>query len=100
MKLIVDLAYEDGLTGVREGVSDTAEYGDYVGGPQVIGDASRRAMKQLLDDVQSGDFARRWIRESEAGAPELLATREREADHPIERVGRKLRSRMSFLDQE
>ncbi len=97
MKLIVDLVYEGGLTGVRTGVSDTAEYGDYVGGPRVIGDEARAAMKSLLEDVRSGAFAERWIAESCSGGGEFADRRKREREHPIESVGERLRARMAFL---
>jgi len=97
MKLIVDLAYEGGLTGVRTGVSDTAEYGDYVGGPKVIGEAARGAMKELLEEVRSGAFARRWIEEASSGGEAFRSRRAREREHPLEEVGARLRGRMAFL---
>lgn len=97
MKLIVDLAYARGLAGMRKEVSDTAEYGDYVSGKRVIGEASRQAMREVLADIQSGDFAKRWIAESKAGGAEFEETRKCEALHQIEDVGRKLRSQMSWL---
>ncbi|MFW6200462.1 MAG: ketol-acid reductoisomerase [Gemmatimonadota bacterium] len=97
LKLIVDLAYAGGLTGVREGVSDTAEYGDYVSGERVIGEESRAAMKQILDEVRSGEFARNWIEESKSGGENFLARRKKEKEHPIEDVGERLRSRMSWI---
>lgn len=97
LKLIVDLAYTGGLTGVREGVSDTAEYGDYVSGRRVIGKPSREAMKEILDEVRSGDFARKWIREWSDGGENFHSARKEEREHPIEEVGSKLRSHMSWL---
>ncbi|MDX1566822.1 MAG: ketol-acid reductoisomerase [Longimicrobiales bacterium] len=97
LKLIVDLAYAGGLTGVREGVSDTAEYGDYVSGERVIGDESRAAMKEILEEVRSGEFARSWIEEWSSGGENFLARRKKEKEHPIEDVGERLRSKMSWI---
>jgi ketol-acid reductoisomerase len=97
MKLIVDLVYAGGLSGMRAGVSDTAEYGDYVSGPRVVGDASRAAMKQVLAEIQSGEFAKRWIAEAASGSKEFNRMREQERQHPIEAVGKKLRARMAWL---
>ena len=97
MKLIVDLAYARGLSGMRAEVSDTAEYGDYVSGPRVIGEASREAMKDVLADIQSGAFARRWIKETACGGAEFKRLRERGRAHEIENVGDALRSRMAWL---
>jgi ketol-acid reductoisomerase len=98
LKLIVDLMYRGGLKYMRFSVSDTAEWGDYVAGKRVIGDASRKAMQELLAEIRSGAFAKGWIAENEAGRPEFLAARRREAGHPIEQVGAKLRKMMPFLD--
>lgn len=98
LKLIVDLMYRGGLNYMRYSVSETAEYGDYQSGPRVIDDNVRASMQKLLAEVQDGTFARRWIRENEDGQPEFKETREREQSHLIEEVGRKLRSRMTFLD--
>jgi ketol-acid reductoisomerase len=98
LKLIVDLMYRGGLRYMRFSVSDTAEWGDYVAGTRVIGEASRRAMQELLDEIRSGAFARTWIAENEAGRPGFLAARRREADHAIEHVGTRLRKMMPFLD--
>jgi ketol-acid reductoisomerase len=98
MKLIVDLVYAGGLAGMRAGVSDTAEYGDYVSGERVIGDAARQAMRAILADVRSGAFAERWTAEAARGGPEFQRTRERERGHLIERVGQRLRSRMAWLN--
>jgi len=96
-KLIVDLIYAGGLSGMRAGVSDTAEYGDYVSGPRVVGEASRAAMKQVLAEIQSGEFAKRWIAEAASGSKEFNRMREQERKHPIEAVGKKLRARMAWL---
>jgi ketol-acid reductoisomerase len=97
LKLIVDLVYAGGLTGMRQGVSDTAEYGDYVSGPRVIGDAARKAMKDVLADIKSGAFAKQWIAESHGGAKEFQRLRERDRHHPIEETGKQLRARMAWL---
>ncbi len=97
LKLIVDLMYRGGLNYMRYSVSDTAEYGDYTAGPRLITDETRRVMKQLLEEVQNGSFARRWIAENEDGCKQFLARRVEEQDHELERVGDELRSMMSFL---
>lgn len=99
LKLIVDLMYAGGLEGMRRRVSDTAEYGDYTSGPRVISDAVREAMGEVLEDVRSGCFARQWITEMERGGPEFERMREAERAHGLETVGRKLRERMAWLDQ-
>jgi ketol-acid reductoisomerase len=96
-KLIVDLLYEGGLTYMRYSISDTAEWGDYVAGKQIINDQSRAAMKGLLKDIQDGTFARNWIAENEAGRPNMNRIREEEANHPVEKVGRELRAMMPFI---
>jgi ketol-acid reductoisomerase len=97
LKLIVDLMYQGGLNYMRYSVSDTAEYGDYVAGPQLIGVETRAVMAKLLDDVQSGAFADRWIAENRDGRQCFNAWRSRDVDHPIERVGRDLRRMMPFV---
>jgi ketol-acid reductoisomerase len=97
MKLIVDLMYEGGLARMRYSVSDTAEFGDYHAGPQVIDDHVRATMKRLLREIQDGSFARTWILENQAGRPNFLARRRNEADHLIERVGAELRAMMPWL---
>jgi ketol-acid reductoisomerase len=97
MKLIVDLAYQDGISGMRKRISDTAEWGDYVSGPRVIGEASRQAMKDVLSEIQSGEFARRWIQESDGDTPEFNRLKAEGRDHPIEEVGTRLRARMAWL---
>ncbi|MEX0856157.1 MAG: ketol-acid reductoisomerase [Gemmatimonadota bacterium] len=97
MKLIVDLAYQDGLSGMRKRISDTAEWGDYVSGPRVIGDASKEAMKQILSEIQSGAFARRWIDESTGDAAEFNRLRAEGKAQRIEEVGSRLRSKMAWL---
>jgi ketol-acid reductoisomerase len=97
LKLIVDLMYEGGLAGMRHSVSDTAEYGDYVSGPVVVDDATKERMRGILQRVRSGEFAREWILENQAGQPAFKAMRRRAAAHPIEQVGQELRSMMSWL---
>jgi ketol-acid reductoisomerase len=100
MKLIVDLVYAGGISGMRAGVSDTAEYGDYVSGTRVVGEASRAAMRQLLTDIRSGAFARRWVAEAEGGAGQFHDMRRRESAHAIERVGERMRARMVWLQED
>jgi ketol-acid reductoisomerase len=97
LKLIVDLIYQGGLSYMRYSVSDTAEHGDYTGGPRIVTDATRQEMKRLLADVQSGAYARRWIAEDAAGRPAFTAAREAARTHPIEEVGARLRAMMPFL---
>ncbi len=97
LKLIVDLLYEGGLTWMRYSVSDTAEWGDYSTGPRIITDETRKVMKDVLEDIRSGTFARNWMNEARAGAPKLLDTRARERSHEIEQVGARLRELMPFL---
>ena len=97
VKLIVDLFYQGGLAYMRYSVSDTAEYGDYSRGPRVINEAVRAEMKKILQEVQDGTFAREWILENQAGRPSFLALRKKDAEHPIEIVGKELRSMMSWI---
>lgn len=97
LKLIVDLMYESGLAGMRYSISDTAEYGDLTRGPRVIDEHVRNTMREILEEIQSGRFAREWILENQANRPSFLALREREAKHPIEKVGAELRKMMSWL---
>jgi ketol-acid reductoisomerase len=98
LKLIVDLMYRGGLNYMRYSVSDTAEWGDYVAGPQVVGEGSRRTMQKLLGEIQSGEFAKKWIEENKNGRPQFEAIRQTEREQPIEQVGAKLRKMMPFLD--
>lgn len=98
LKLIVDLIYQGGLNYMRYSVSTTAEWGDYVSGPRVIGPESKAAMKKVLEEIQDGTFAKRWIEENEKGQPEFLAIRKREQDQKLEEVGLKLRRMMPFVD--
>jgi len=98
LKLIVDLFYRGGMNFMRFSVSDTAEYGDYVSGPRVIGPQVRAAMEQVLKEIQDGSFAARWIAENEAGLPEFKKMREAGRGHQIEKVGAELRAKMPFLN--
>ena len=98
LKLIVDLMYRGGLSYMRYSVSDTAEHGDYTGGPRVVTDATRAEMKKMLQDIQDGTYARTWIEENEKGRPWFDAQRAAGKEHPIEVVGARLRQMMPFLD--
>jgi ketol-acid reductoisomerase len=98
LKLIVDLFYQGGLNYMRYSVSNTAEYGDYTRGPRIITDETKAEMKKILHEIQSGEFARQWILENKANAPAFKATRRRERNHPIEEVGKRLRSLMSWIN--
>jgi ketol-acid reductoisomerase len=100
LKLIVDLMYEKGLAGMRFSVSNTAEYGDYTRGKRIISDATRQAMKDVLSEIQSGDFAREWIAENRAGQENFLRMRAEQADHQIEHEGKQLRSQMDWIETE
>ena len=97
LKLIVDLMYQGGLNYMRYSVSDTAEHGDYTGGPRIVTEETKRTMEQMLDDIRSGRYAKGWIAENEAGRPTFNKIREAERNHPIEQVGARLRSLMPFL---
>ena len=97
LKLIVDLFYQGGLEYMRYSVSDTAEYGDYTRGPVVIDESVKRNMQKILADIQDGSFAREWIAENDEGRPRFNRLRDENAGHPIEKVGKELRSMMSFL---
>ncbi|GAB1409055.1 ketol-acid reductoisomerase [Desulfovibrionales bacterium] len=99
LKLIVDLLYEGGFKKMHHSISDTAEYGDYVTGPRVINDESRKAMQKVLEEIQDGTFARNWILENKAGLPSFLAQRRRSHEHQIEKVGDTLRSMMTWLQK-
>ncbi len=100
MKLIVDLIYEGGLSRMRYSISNTAEYGDLTRGNQVVGDASRQAMKETLARIQDGSFAKEWIEENKKGGKNFAALRESEKRHQIEEVGANLRGMMSWLPKE
>ena len=97
LKLIVDLMYEGGIAKQRWSVSTTAEYGDYISGPRVIGPEVKERMREVLTDIQDGTFARRFVADQDAGAPEINALRAKGESHPIEAVGRELRKLFSWL---
>ena len=94
LKLIVDMIYEGGLASMRDSISNTAEYGDYVTGPRVVTEDTKKAMKEVLSDIQQGKFARDFILENQSGRAFLTATRRNESEHPIEVVGAELREMM------
>jgi ketol-acid reductoisomerase len=100
LKLIVDLMYEKGIAGMRYSISNTAEYGDLTRGSRVIGEPTRQAMKKLLGEIRSGDFAREWIAENRAGQENFKRMREEQSGHQVEVVGRELRSQMDWIDTE
>jgi ketol-acid reductoisomerase len=99
LKLIVDLMYEGGIARMRYSVSDTAEYGDYSRGPRIIDARAKEEMRRILGEIQSGEFAREWIAEDDAGRPNFNKWRAEAAAHPIEETGRKLRGMMSWVDR-
>jgi len=98
LKLITDLVYKVGIAGMRKKVSDTAEYGDYSRGPRIITDRTKKEMQKILKEVQSGKFAREWIKENEAGRPNFNKSREDQAKHKIEEVGAELRKMMPWME--
>ena len=100
LKLIVDLIYQGGLSYMRYSVSDTAEYGDYTGGPRIVTDDTRAEMRKMLTEIQDGTYARNWILENQAGRPSFNMMRRREADQLIEIVGNKLRAMMPWLKKK
>jgi ketol-acid reductoisomerase len=97
LKLIVDLMYRGGLSYMRYSISDTAEHGDYTGGPRIVTDETRRTMKQMLKEIQDGEYARKWVAEHEAGRPWFNAQRAKERNQLLERVGSELRDMMPFV---
>jgi len=97
LKLIVDLIYEGGLATMRDSISNTAEYGDYVTGPRIVTDETKKAMKEVLADIQSGRFARDFILENQSNKAFMTATRRNESEHQIEQVGRQLREMMAWI---
>ena len=97
LKLIVDLMYEQGISGMRFSISDTAEYGDLTRGPRVVNDAVRAEMATILEEIRSGAFAEEWVAEHKAGRPRFAALRDEGARHPIESVGAELRAMMPFV---
>src|ERR671917_1348054 len=100
LKLIVDLMYEKGLSGMRFSVSNTAEYGDYTRGKRIISEETRKAMRDVLGEIQSGAFAREWIAENRAGQENFRRMRAEQADHQIEREGKELRAMMDWIETE
>jgi ketol-acid reductoisomerase len=98
LKLIVDLFYQGGLNYMRYSVSNTAEFGDYTRGPRIVTAETKKEMKKILHEIQSGQFAREWILENKAGAPGFKATRRRERNHGIEEVGKRLRKLMTWIN--
>jgi ketol-acid reductoisomerase len=100
VKLIVDLIYEKGIAGMRYSISNTAEYGDLTRGPRIITSETREEMKKILAEIQNGQFAKEWLLENEVGRPQFNAIARRQADHPVEEVGKKLRGMMSWIDTE
>ena len=100
MKLIVDLIYESGFAGMRYSISNTAEYGDYITGPKIVTDETKKAMKKILSDIQDGSFAKEWLLENQAGCPHFNAMKRREAEHPLEKVGAELRKLYSWNDND
>ena len=99
VKLIVDLIYEGGLANMRYSVSNTAEFGDYVSGPKVIGEPTKAAMKQILADIQSGKFVHEWMNECSVGQPRLKAERRMSGEHQLEEVGERLRGMMPWIGE-
>jgi ketol-acid reductoisomerase len=97
VKLIVDLIYEGGIANMNYSISNTAEYGEYVTGPRIVTPETKAEMKRVLEDIQSGRFARDWMLENQAGQPSFKATRRRAAEHPIEDVGAQLRAMMPWI---
>src|SRR6187397_281218 len=100
LKLIVDLMYEKGISGMRYSISNTAEYGDYTRGKRIISEPTRKAMKDVLGEIQSGEFALEWIAENRAGQENFKRMRAEQADHQIEREGKELRSMMDWIETE
>jgi ketol-acid reductoisomerase len=100
LKLIVDLMYEKGIAGMRYSISNTAEYGDLTRGKRIIGEPTREAMKTILGEIQSGEFAKEWIAENRAGQENFMRMREEQKGHQIEREGKELRAMMDWIDTE
>lgn len=98
LKLIVDLMYEKGIAGMRYSISNTAEYGDITRGPRIVTDETRAAMKQILAEIQSGEFAREWIAENRAGQENFNRLRKEQAAHAVETTGKELRASMDWID--
>jgi ketol-acid reductoisomerase len=100
LKLIVDLMYEKGISGMRYSISNTAEYGDLTRGRRIITDETRAEMKRILSEIQSGQFAKEWLTENQVGRPQFNALERRDAGHQVEEVGKRLRGMMSWIDTE
>jgi len=100
LKLIVDLIYEGGISNMRYSVSNTAQYGDLTRGPRIITEETREEMRYILDEIQSGEFAKEWILENKVNRPVFNALTKRDEEHLIEEVGKKLRGMMSWLGKE
>jgi len=100
LKLIVDLMYQGGMAAMRHSISNTAEYGDYMVGPRIVDGRVKEEMRKVLSQVQSGEFAREWILENTVGRPVFNALRRKGAEHPIEEVGKRLRSLMPWLQEQ
>jgi len=100
MKLIVDLIFEGGIANMRYSISDTAKYGDVTRGRRIITDETRMEMADILEEIQSGEFAREWVLETKANKPVYNALLKRDAEHPIEAVGEKLRSMMPWIGKK
>jgi ketol-acid reductoisomerase len=99
VKLIVDLIYEGGIANMNYSISNTAEYGEYVTGPRIVTAETKAEMKRVLEDIQSGRFARDWMLENRVNQSSFKATRRRLAEHPIEQVGEKLRAMMPWISK-
>jgi len=99
VKLIVDLIYEGGIANMNYSISNNAEFGEYVTGPKVINDESRWAMRECLENIQNGEYAKRFILEGQANYPEMTARRRNNAAHPVEVVGERLRSMMPWIQK-
>lgn len=100
VKLIVDLIVEGGLAKMRDSISNTAEYGDYTRGPRIVTDQTRAEMRKILQEIQSGQFAREFVLENQAGKPGFISMRRQEAEHPVEEVGKDLRAMFSWMKKD
>jgi ketol-acid reductoisomerase len=100
LKLIVDLMYEKGISGMRYSISNTAEYGDLTRGRRIITEETRREMRKILAEIQNGEFAKEWLSENQVGRPQFNALERRDAEHKVEEVGKRLRGMMSWIDTE
>ncbi|NMG09798.1 ketol-acid reductoisomerase [Brasilonema sp. UFV-L1] len=100
VKLIVDLVVEGGLAKMRDSISNTAEYGDYTRGPRIVNEQTKAEMRQILKEIQSGQFAREFVLENQSGKPGFTAMRRQEAEHPVEEVGKDLRAMFSWMKKD